>query len=84
MFGEIFIIPLVLRTRGIINISPNTRAIFHLYFSNRVISYTYQEGEQLIAYNRNISGIILSTMHNAELRKDCGLIVSVQNKPNAP
>ena len=44
----------------------------------------YQEGEQLIAYNRNISGIILSTMHNAELRKDCGLIVSVQNKPNAP
>ena len=41
MFGEIFIIPLVLRTRGIINISPNTRAIFHEYFSNRVISYTY-------------------------------------------
>ena len=41
MFGEIFIIPLVLRTRGIINISPNTRAIFHFkYFSNRVISYT--------------------------------------------
>ena len=29
VFGEIFIIPLVLRTRGIINISPNTRAIFH-------------------------------------------------------
>ena len=26
---EMFIIPLVLRTRGIINISPNTRAIFH-------------------------------------------------------
>jgi hypothetical protein len=33
-------IPRVLRTRGIINISPNTRAIFH--FSNRVISYTNQ------------------------------------------
>jgi hypothetical protein len=29
VFGEIFIIPLVLRTRGIINISPNMRAIFH-------------------------------------------------------
>ena len=40
VFGEIFIIPLVLRTRGIINISPNTRAIFHSYYSNRVISYT--------------------------------------------
>ena len=30
MFGEIFIILLVLRTRGIINISPNTRAIFEI------------------------------------------------------
>ena len=34
--GEMFIIPLVLRIRGIINISPNTRAIFHEHFSNRI------------------------------------------------
>jgi hypothetical protein len=29
VFGEIIIIPLVLRTRGILNISPNTHGIFH-------------------------------------------------------
>ena len=58
MFGEISIIPLVLRTSGIINISPNTRAIFHKYFSNRVISYTNhkqaQDGTKLLAFFKNI------------------------------
>ena len=33
----IFIIPLMLRTRSIINISPNTRAIFHLFNTSRTV-----------------------------------------------
>jgi hypothetical protein len=32
----------IYNTARAINISPNTRAIFHYYFSNRVISYTKQ------------------------------------------
>ena len=35
--------------RNIYNTSPNTRVIFHLYFSDRVISYTYQWSIQIIS-----------------------------------
>ena len=52
VLGEMFIIPLVLRIRGIINISPNTRGIFHEHFSNRIffVLINPQESSQFMQF----------------------------------